>query len=414
MTDATDTAVPLDDLAAPRYTPQAQQLREMMATVAPDCPLDTEVMHRRAREATGLTDFGPDDYRERLERYVAELNEIDMHPVGIVNFHMQLLQCLKNRLLLTDLVSRHPQIHDIELQPPVIIAGLPRSGTTHLHNMLAAAPTFRSLPYWESVEPFPLPAEADLDPDPRIARMDVAVQTMNTLMPNFALMHEMTTEHAHEEIQLLANDFSTMLMETLAHVPRWTEYYWSHDQTTSYEYLVVQLKALQFLRGGRRWVLKSPQHLGQLPVIERVMPGAVVAFTHRDPVPVALSMIAMITYSARMYTDAVNVEEIAAAWVDRLERLLDKCVRDRDAVPEQRSLDVRFDDFMADEMGTVERLYDVSAEPLTDAARSAISSYLAGHRRGRHGRVETSAQMFGLDADELRRRFASYTQRFLT
>lgn len=414
MTDATDTAVPLDDLAAPRYTPQAQQLREMMAMLAPDCPLDTEVMHRRAREATGLTDFGPDDYRERLARYVAELNEIDMHPVGIVNFHMQLLQCLKNRLLLTDLVSRHPQIHDIELQPPVIIAGLPRSGTTHLHNMLAAAPTFRSLPYWESVEPFPLRAEADLDPDPRIARMDVAVQTMNTLMPNFALMHEMTTEHAHEEIQLLANDFSTMLMETLAHVPRWTEYYWSHDQTTSYEYLVVQLKALQFLRGGRRWVLKSPQHLGQLPVIERVMPGAVVAFTHRDPVPVALSMIAMITYSARMYTDAVNVEEIAAAWVDRLERLLDKCVRDRDAVPEQRSLDVRFDDFMADEMGTVERLYDVSAEPLTDAARSAISSYLAGHRRGRHGRVETSAQMFGLDADELRRRFASYTERFLT
>ena len=273
MTDATDTVVPLDDLAAPRYTPQAQQLREMMAMLAPDCPLDTEVMHRRAREATGLTDFGPDDYRERLERYVAELNEIDMHPAGIVNFHMQLLQCLKNRLLLTDLVSRHPQIHDIDLQPPVIIAGLPRSGTTHLHNMLAAAPTFRSLPYWESVEPFPLPAEADLDPDPRIARMDVAVQTMNTLMPNFALMHEMTTEHAHEEIQLLANDFSTMLMETLAHVPRWTEYYWSHDQTTSYEYLVVQLKALQFLRGGRRWVLKSPQHLGQLPVIERVMPG---------------------------------------------------------------------------------------------------------------------------------------------
>ncbi len=385
-----------------------------MATLAPDCPLDTEVMHRRAREATGLTDFGPDDYRERLEGYVAELNEIDMHPVGIVNFHMQLLQCLKNRLLLTDLVRRHPQIHDIELQPPVVIAGLPRSGTTHLHNMLAAAPTFRSLPYWESVEPFPLPVETDLDPDPRIARMDVAVQTMDTLMPNFALMHEMTTDHAHEEIQLLANDFSTMLMETLAHVPRWTEYYWSHDQTTSYEYLVVQLKALQFLRGGRRWVLKSPQHLGQLPVIEHVMPGSVVAFTHRDPVPVALSMIAMITYSARMYTDVVNVEEIAAAWVDRLERLLDMCVRDRDAIPAHRSLDVRFDDFMADEMGTAERLYDVAAEPLTDAARSAISAYLAGHRRGRHGRVDTSAQMFGLDADELRGRFSSYTERFLT
>lgn len=92
--------------------------------------------------------------------------------------------------------------------------------------------------------------------------MDVAVQTMDLLMPHFALMHEMTTHHVHEEIQLLANDFSTMLMETFAHTPRRTEHYWTRDQTSSYEYLAAQLKALQFLRGGRRWVLKSPQHLG--------------------------------------------------------------------------------------------------------------------------------------------------------
>ena len=413
MTDTT-AAVVLDDLARPQYSPQAQQLRELVATLAPDCPLDTDVLHARATEATGLDDFGPDDYRERLDRYLAELRNIDMHPAGIVNFHMQLVGCLKNRLLLTDLIRSHPEIQDIDLMPPVVIAGLPRSGTTHLHNMLAAAPTFRSLPYWESVEPFPLAAEAGQDPDPRITRMDVAVQTMNTLMPHFVLMHEMTTDHAHEEIQLLANDFSTMLMETLAHVPRWTEYYWSRDQTSSYEYLVTQLKALQFLRGGRRWVLKSPQHLGQLPVLDRVMPGAVVAFTHRDPVPVALSMIAMVTYSARMYTDTVDVTAIAQAWVDRLERLLDKCVRDRETIAAQRSVDVRFDDFMADEIGTVERVYSAANEPLTDDARSAITGYLGNHRRGRHGRVSTSAEMFGLDPDELRARFAGYTSRFLT
>lgn len=413
MTDTTAAVVALDDLARPQYSPEAQEIRALMGTLTPDCPLDTDVLHRRATEATGLTDFGPDDYRERLARYVAELREIDMHPAGVVNFHVQLVQCLKNRLLLTDLIRRYPQIHDIDLLPPVVIAGLPRSGTTHLHNMLAAAPTFRSLPYWESVEPFPLAAEAGHDPDPRITRMDLAVQTMNTLMPHFVLMHEMTTDHAHEEIQLLANDFSTMLMETLAHVPRWTEYYWSRDQTSSYEYLVTQLKALQFLRGGRRWVLKSPQHLGQLPVLSRVMPGVIVAFTHRDPVPVALSMIAMVTYSARMYTDTVNVTAIAQAWVDRLERLLDKCVRDRDAIAAERSVDVRFDDFMADEMGAVERVYAAAAEPLTDGARAAISGYLNSHRRGRHGRVATSAEMFGLEPAELRQRFSGYTSRFL-
>ena len=123
-------------------------------------------------------------------------------------------------------------------------------------------------------------------PDPRKTRMDVAVQVMNIVMPHFPLMHEMTTEHVHEEIQLLANDFSSMLFETLAHVPRWRDYYMAHDQTSHYEHLKTQLKAMQFLRGGRRWLLKSPQHLEQLPVLSKVFPGVFVIFTHRDPAPV--------------------------------------------------------------------------------------------------------------------------------
>jgi hypothetical protein len=411
--DATTKVVHLDDLAKPRYSVEAQQIRDMMSAVAPQCPLDAAVMHDRARTDTGLDDFGPDDYRERLELYLSDLRHIDMHGPGIVNFHSQLVQWLKNRLLLTALLKRHPEIPDIELLPPVVIAGLPRTGTTHLHNMLSAAPTFRSLPYWESVEPFPLASEAGLNPDPRIARMDMAVEMMDILMPHFALMHEMTTDHAHEEIHLLANDFSTMLMDTLAHVPRWTEYYWSTDQTSSYEYLATELKALQFLRGGRRWVLKSPQHLGQLPVLERVFPGVIVAFTHRDPIPVALSMITMIAYSERMHRDEVDVGLIAEAWVDNLDRLLESCVRDRGVIPADRSVDIRFDDFMTDELGTAERLYALAGEPFDVPVRTAITDYLAAHRRGRLGRVATSWDVFGIDEADLRSRFASYIDRFL-
>ena len=323
--------VELDDLAEPRFSPEAEPLRQMMGAMAADCPLDADVLHTKAAAETGLDDFGADDYRERLDVYLAALQDISgLHDVGIVNFHAQLLQWLKNRLLLTDLLSRHPEIHDIELAPPVVIAGLPRTGTTHLHNLLAAAPTFRTLPYWESNEPFPLPSEVGVEPDPRRTRMDVAVEVMNLVMPRFALMHEMTTDHVHEEIQLLANDFSTMLFETLGHVPTWRDYYLSHDQSTHYEYLATQLKALQFLRGGRRWLLKSPQHLEQLPVLNAVFPGVIVVCTHRDPVPVVLSMLAMLTYSARMHRYPVPVQEIAATWIDRLELMLNALVRDRD------------------------------------------------------------------------------------
>jgi hypothetical protein len=406
--------VHLDDLAEPRFSPEAEPIREMMGAMAADCPLDADALHTKAAAETGLDDFGADDYRERLDVFLAALQDIPgMHDAGIVNFHAQLLQWLKNRLLLTDLLTRHPEIHDIELAPPVVIAGLPRTGTTHLHNLLGAAPTFRTIPYWESNEPFPLPSEAGIEPDPRRTRMDVAVEVMNIVMPHFALMHEMTTDHVHEEIQLLANDFSTMLFETLGHVPAWRDYYLSHDQTSHYEYLAVQLKALQFLRGGRRWLLKSPQHLEQLPVLNAVFPGVIVVFTHRDPVPVVLSMLAMLTYSARMHCYPVPVREIAATWIDRLELMLNALVRDRAVIAPERSVDVRFDDFMADEMGVVERIYDLAGEPLVDDARTSIQDYLAGHQRGRLGRIATSAEMFGLDESDMRARFAPYTERFL-
>jgi hypothetical protein len=415
VTHATPELVQLDDLAEPQFSPEAQQIRDMMTALAADCPLDADALHAKAIADTGLDDFGPDDYRERLEVYLAALHDIDgMHGPGVVNFFSQLSQWLKNRLLLTDLLKRHPEIHDIDLLPPVVIAGLPRTGTTHLHNLLAAAPTFRTLPYWESFEPFPLPAETGIEPDPRVARMDMAVQVMDIVMPHFALMHEMTTEHVHEEIQLLANDFSTMFMETLAHVPRWTDYYLAHDQTSTYEYLAIQLKALQFLRGGNRWLLKSPQHLEQLPVLDKVFPVVAVVCTHRDPVPVAISMIAMLTYSARMHRSPVPVEEIAAGWIDRLALMLNALVRDRDAIGPERSIDVTFDDFMADELGVAERVYGLVGESVTDDARAAITGYLARHQRGRLGKVVTSCEMFGLDEGEMRERFAPYVNRFLS
>src|SRR5262249_37100234 len=174
--------------------------------------------------------------------------------------------------------------------------------------------------------------EVGVEPDPRRTRMDVAVSVINTVMPHFPLMHEMTTDHVHEEIQLLANDFSTMLFETLAEVPAWRDYYRAHDQTPHYEYLATQLKAMQFLRGGRGWLLKSPQHLEQVRVLDRVFPDGIVVFTHRDPVPVALSMIAMVAYSARMHRSPVPVEQIADSWITRLEQLFAALVRDRDTI----------------------------------------------------------------------------------
>jgi hypothetical protein len=356
----------------------------------------------------------PRDYVERLDLLLAALRDIPtLNGPGIVNFHSQLLQMLRNRLLLTDLLRRHPEIHDLELVPPLVIAGLPRTGTTHLHNLLAAGPTFRTLPYWESMEPVPLPHEAGVEPDPRRERSDQAVWFMNLAMPHFRLMHEMTTDHVHEEIQLLANDFSSMLFETIGDVPAWRDHYLAHDQTPHYRYLRTQLQALQHLRGGRRWLLKSPQHLEQLPVLERVFPGLTVVVTHRDPLEVVVSMVTMIVYTARMHRDEVPVADLAAGWVDRLELMLNALVRDREAVPDERSADVGFDAFMADELGTARRVLELAGEPVTEKVEAALTGYLAGNERGRLWHIDYRPDELGIDLDDLRRRFAPYVARFL-
>jgi len=410
MTDA----VHIEDLARPTFSPEVVEMFAAMGSMADDCPLDARWMHARAREETGLSDFGPRDYEERLEVLLGALAAVDpMTPAGRVVFVTQLVQLLKNRLLLTDLLARHPEIHDIELEPPVVIVGLPRTGTTHLHNLLAADPALRSLPYWESLEPVPLPAEVGVEPDPRRVRCDAGVWFMHQAMPLFPRMHEMTTDHVHEEIQLLAVDFSTMFFETLAPVPAWRAYYGSHDQAPHYRYLRTMLQALGFLRGGDRWVLKSPQHLEQLPALSAVFPGATAVVTHRDPVDIVVSMATMITYSARMYTDRVDTGALGRSWADRIDDLLGACMRDRHAFDGRHSLDVRFADFMDDELGTVRSVYEVAGQRFDDRAEQAMAANLASHERGRLGTIDYRAADVGLDVDELRARFAPYVERFL-
>ena len=405
----------ITDLEHPQMPAEVAPLMAGMAALAADHPLDVDALHRRASAETGLTDFGAEDYRERLAVLVDALTQVpNLTPGGQVSLHLQLLQMLKNRLLLNDRLARHPEIHTIEIARPIVIAGLPRTGTTHLHQLLAADPSLRSLPYWESLEPFLVPAEVGVEPDPRVVRTDGAVAVMNMAIPHFALMHEMSDAwHVHEEIHLLAIDFSTMYFETIALVPAWADYYTAHDQTPHYRYLKVLLQALQHERGGSRWVLKTPQHMEQLPVLREVFPDATYVITHRDPVEVTISLAYMLAYTGRMHQDPVQTTAIGHFWAERLEGMLNRCVRDRDALPADQSIDVVFDDFMRDDLAMVRRICALADHELRPESDAAIAAYMAGHERGRLGRVDYRPEDVGLDRDDLRRRFTPYVERFL-
>jgi Sulfotransferase family len=407
--------VTLDDLADPQFCDEIRAAFAKMGEASSGLELAPGPLMEAAVEQTGLDDFGPDDFVERLDVLCrALLTEARLSPAGVFAQYSMLTGLLRNRLRLEDRVRRHPEILDLEVRAPVVICGLPRTGTTHLHNLMSADPALRSLPYWESLEPLlgedeqPGPGQED----PRRARTERALWMVNTAMPHFNRMHEMTVDHVHEEIQLLAIDFSTMLFETIAPMPTWRDYYLSIDQGSSYAYLRRILKVLQWERGGTRWVLKSPQHLEQFSALRSTFPDATYVVTHRDPVSVTASMATMLAYSARMTHDRVDVQWISQYWADRLARMLGSCLDDREVLPGDQSIDVRFDQFMADDVGMVDRIYRLAGQPMNPSVRAAMESFMAEHPRGRYGTVRYDLAALGLDRAELRKTFAAYADRF--
>jgi len=406
--------VRIDDLAQPLLTP----LQEAAIEITRKMPVTfrTEAVLEQAAERTGLTDFGADDFRERVDVWMQALEEdAELGPVGRFGAFRECVRYAANRLRMEELLKCHPEILEVEIVRPIVIGGLPRSGTTHLLNLIAADRRLRSLPYWESLEPFPAPGETPGpgEDDPRLVRCREGYAQQDALMPLLKNMHDMAPEHVHEEIEVMALDFASYELEWIATVPRWRDHYLSHDQTPHYAYLKKALQALQWLRGPDRWILKSPQHMEQLVPLCSVFPDATVVLTHRDPVSVIASAVTMLAYGDRVRRTRVDPPAVAQYWIDRVERLLRACVRDRDAIPASQSLDVPFHEFMADDLAMVERIYTLAELPMTPDARGSLEGYLAANPRGKHGRIRYDLKNdFGVEPDALRERFAFYFERF--
>jgi hypothetical protein len=404
----------IEDLADPRLTPVQEMALEATANMSVE--FSEEAVLGAAREATGLSDFGDDGFRKRLAVWLRAVNEDEeLATIGRIGVFRDITRYATNRLRFEDLLKQHPEIHEVEIDRPIIIAGLPRSGTTHLLNLIAADSRLRDLRYWESVEPIPIPGEEPGEDgvDPRLARCRENYKQQDLMMPLLKNMHDMAPEHVHEEIELQCLDFSSYELEWIATVPRWRDYYLADDQRPSYDYMKTVLKALQWMRGPSRWILKSPQHMEQFGPLIDTFPDATVAITHRDPVSVIASAITMLTYGDRIRRTRVDPPAVAAYWIDRVERLLRSCVRDRDLLSKDRSIDVLFHEFMDDDIAMVRRIYELANFEMTPSALADFEDYMDQNPRGKHGRILYDLKGdFGVDPDELRERFGFYFERF--
>ncbi|HEY7106071.1 MAG TPA: sulfotransferase [Acidimicrobiia bacterium] len=378
-------------------------------------PLDMTVERvlDAARATTGLDDFGPEDFTERLGLLLDEVEADDK--VWTVHKEQFVDQCVKaaaNRLRIQRYWTDHPDSLDIEIERPIDVVALSRSGSTHLENLVAADRRLRHLPVYLAAQPAPQPAEepgAD-GVDPRWARAQARweVMSQNRIM---AAMHEHSPDHACGENELQVPDFTGYQWEWMGYVPEFRDYYLAHDQTPHYRYMadVLRLVARQF-PGEQRWMLKSNQHSEQLGPLLGAYPDAVVVMIHRDPVATLQSLLTMRGLAFKASRKVPDIDTLVDYWVDRIERMLRRYLRDRHLVPDGQLVEVMFADIVADDIGAATSVLERAGLPVTDDCIADIEAYMAAHPRGKDGRVVYDLEGdFRLRAEALHERFAFYT-----
>jgi hypothetical protein len=404
----------IPDLAEPVLNDVQRMGLEFGETI--DTDLSVPAVLEAAATTTGLDDFGPEDFHERLGLWLSEMDaDTERTALGRMMMFGDCVRYASNRLRIRALLAEHPEILDQEITAPVIVIGLPRSGTTNLVNLLASDSRFRSMPLWESYEPVPDPREAPGPDgvDPRWTRCQQAWEAMQAGAPFIAAMHPMEPDHVHEELELMLPDFSSYNLEWVARCPQWRDHLLGHDQTPHYAYMKQVLQILQWYRPRERWVLKCPQHLENIGPLMATFPDATIVVTHRDPVAVVQSTITMVTYGARTAYRTTRPHWYRDYWTDRIGRLLDTSIRDQHLLPAERTHHVYFHSYMADEMATLQQVYDLAGIELTDTARAEIEAYRAAHPRDRGGRVVYDLRGdFDVTPEEVRARFGDYFAAF--
>lgn len=428
------------DLARPRlpwWFAAANRALRPLARSARFARFDADELLETARRRTGLADFGPESFQTPFRLVVECLNQAgDLSALGRISQRGQLLRLLTLRLRIQAQILARPEILAERIERPIIIAGLPRSGTTHLFNLAATHPALRHLPWWESLEPIPGPRDrgGPARTAPRIRRARRGLAFLHSVMPLFPAMHELEAEAPHEEVQLQMMEFATQLFETTLHAPRYAHWLRNTDQTPHYAYLKRMLQLCQHLRRGRgsggsgglggsggpggsqstpRWILKSPQHLENLPALFATFPDALLVQTHRDPTHIAASLATMVAYGLRLSKapDRIDPARIAAYWAERIEGWLHRAIAHR-PLAQGRILDIPFHHFMANDTATATRLLDWANVPQTPETRAALHALAARNPRHKHGRITYDYTQLALNPTELRARYRFYTDHF--
>ncbi len=377
--------------------------------------LEKETLLRKACKRTHLYDLGDESFHEALSILLKSMeSDARLNFIGRVCAHSDILRMICNRFRLREDRKRHPQIADEIIRRPLFITGLPRTGSTLLHALLAQDVSSRAPQTWEVMYPSPPPEMLSYSYDPRVSGTERELKWLDVVMPGFKTVHLIDARLPQECIAITGHSFISYLFESMYFVKSYRAWHDGQNKRSAYECHRHFLQHLQWRAPGTHWVLKAPSHLFALETLMQVYPDARIVMTHRDPLKVLASCASFSEILRGAFTDYLDRNELGVEVARHWERGARLAIEfsQSNHNSQERLFNVHYADLIRQPMVVVRQLYEHFDMKLTSETENAMLRFLAANPRNRNGVHRYSLEEFGLDADIERSRYEFYTDFF--
>ena len=369
----------------------------------------------QAKSETGLSDLGEPLFFEGLNRLIDSINnEANLNEIGIQAQPIRIQGLLSNRLRFEEDLKKFPEILDQKIIAPIVIVGLPRTGSTMTHRLLASDPNHTAMLWWEGRYPALLPGEKRGDIEARMELGKAEVDAVVAASPEALDIHPWDYKGADEEILLLEHNFLSTVPESFMALPSYSEWIEEQDHTLAYEDLKKFIQYLQWQNPGRekkRWVLKSPHHLGFIDKMISVFPDAKIIQTHRDPIKTVPSFCSMCANLFEPLTTNFDKVFIGKHWSNKLTRALNHCMNISEQHPDN-FLDLEFLNMIKDPIDEMKKIYEFIGESFGEKTEVAMEAWREEnkHEMGAH---KYSLEEYDLTESQINNNFAKYQQKYI-